>query len=71
MTQKEKWIEAAHKGAQFEILIRPKSLLSDWKEIGSILFLCDDIKETFGKLRSNGAKFAQEPKKMPCGHRWR
>jgi hypothetical protein len=57
MTQKVKWIEAAQQGPQFGILIHPKSLLSDWKEIGSsILFLCDGIKETFGKLRSNGCK---------------
>lgn len=68
ITQHENWIELVPNGSQSAIVLYPKSLMPNWREMkSSIVFLCDDINETFSKLSSNDVRFTQEPKKMPWG----
>jgi len=55
-------------GAQSALVLYPRSLMQNWKEIKpSVLFLCDNIEKTFSKLKSRGVKFTQEPERMPWG----
>ncbi|HEU4445262.1 MAG TPA: VOC family protein [Nitrososphaeraceae archaeon] len=50
------------------IVIYPKSMMPNWKELKpSIVFLCDDVEKTYTELKSKGVKFIEEPKKMAWG----
>jgi lactoylglutathione lyase len=78
MTPEASWIELTPKHAQSAIVIYPKALMPNWKELKpSIVFLCDNIDETVNELKSRGVKFIRA-KKNGMGnfcdifrHRWK
>ena len=50
------------------IVIYPRSMMPNWRELKpSIVFLCDDIEQTYTKLKSKGVNFVEEPRKMAWG----
>ena len=62
------WIEVGPPDAESCLVIYPKSMMEDWAERKpSIVFECDDIKETYEELRGRGVDFTQPPKEMPWG----
>ena len=69
MGSEARWIEMAPPGADSCIVIYPKSMMDDWAERKpSIVFECDNIKETHKAMAGQGVRFSQEPKEMPWGH---
>ncbi len=59
------WIEVAPKGAQYCLVLYPKSLMLNWRELKpSIVFLRDDVENTFDALKSKGVNFVEGLKKM-------
>jgi predicted enzyme related to lactoylglutathione lyase len=62
------WIELAPPGAQTCLVIYPRSMMPQWKELKpSIVFTCDNINETYERMSSKGVKFLEEPKSMAWG----
>lgn len=62
------WIEIAPPGAETCLVIFPRTLLSDWAERKpSIVFACDDVRETVANLKDRGVRISQEPKDMEWG----
>ena len=50
------------------IVIYPKSMMPNWKELKpSIVFLCDEVEKTYTELKSKGVKFIEKPSKMTWG----
>jgi lactoylglutathione lyase len=62
------WLEVAPKGAETALVIYPKSMMKGWEEMKpSLVFVCEDIDETYRKMKENGVTFAGEPQKMAWG----
>ena len=68
MGPKAKWIELGPKGAESCIVIYPKSMMADWAERKpSIVFECQNLRETYEEMRARGVDFQQGPQDMPWG----
>jgi lactoylglutathione lyase len=62
------WLELAPVGAETCLVIYPKSMMNNWKELKpSIVFECDDIQKTYDTMLSKGVEFIDEPKTMQWG----
>ncbi|WP_093229124.1 VOC family protein [Thermoflavimicrobium dichotomicum] len=62
------WLEVAPSGAETCLVLYPKSVMPNWQEFKpSIVFICQDIQQTYEKLKANGVEFKEEPKKMRWG----
>ncbi len=68
MTPKANWIEVAPKGSPTRIVLYPRSMMGNWKELKpSILFECTNIQKSYEELKSKGVNFLGEPEKMHWG----
>jgi lactoylglutathione lyase len=68
MTEQDSWIELAPKGAESSLVIYPRSMMPNWKEMKpSVIFLCDDVSDTVSRLNTNGVKITKQPEKMSWG----
>ncbi|CAH0345275.1 VOC family protein [Bacillus sp. CECT 9360] len=62
------WLEVGPKGAGTALVIYPKSMMTNWAELKpSIVFLTDDIKETYQTMKDNGVVFEGELNEMQWG----
>lgn len=62
------WLEVAAKGAQSALVIYPRAMMKNWQELKqSIVFVCDNIDDTYKRMSENGVKFLEEPNKMAWG----
>ena len=68
MTPAASWIELAPQNSQTYIVIYPRSMMPNWKEMKpSIVFLCDDVEKMFEELSMKGVEFTADPKEMDWG----
>jgi lactoylglutathione lyase len=62
------WLEVAPPGAQSGLVLYPKQLMTNWKELRpSVVFICDDIDATCAALKEKSVVFAKELAQMPWG----
>lgn len=62
------WLEVAPPGAESALVIYPKSMMKNWAELKpSVVFLCDDVEETYNTMKARGVEFEGEPQKMQWG----
>jgi lactoylglutathione lyase len=62
------WLEVGPQGAETALVIYPKSMMKGWEEMKpSLVFVCDDIDETYRKMKEKGVVFEGEPQKMAWG----
>ncbi|MGG1664235.1 VOC family protein [Brevibacillus sp. NRS-1366] len=62
------WLEVGPKGAESALVIYPRSMMKNWAELKpSIVFVCDDIEQTYETMRANGVEFEGELNKMQWG----
>ncbi|MBM7692192.1 putative enzyme related to lactoylglutathione lyase [Peribacillus deserti] len=62
------WLEVAPKGVKTRLVIYPKSMMQGSENMkASIVFECDDIANTYEKLKANGVEFLGEPQEMEWG----
>ena len=62
------WLEVAPKGAETRLVIYPKAMMQDAEhKKASIVFQCEDVISTYGKLKENGVEFLGEPQQMQWG----
>jgi lactoylglutathione lyase len=62
------WLEIGPRGGTTNLVIYPRSMMRDWREMKpSLVFGCDDFEATYENLKGNGVEFLEEPKKMPWG----
>jgi predicted enzyme related to lactoylglutathione lyase len=68
MTPEASWLEVAPKGAQSCLVIYPKAMMGGADDMkASIVFLCDDIDDTYRRMKEAGVTFLEEPNPMPWG----
>jgi len=68
MTPDASWIEVGSQNGQTHIVIYPRSMMPNWKEMKpSIVFFCDDVEKTFEELSMKGVEFTEDPKEMDWG----
>lgn len=61
------WLEVGPAGAQSQLVIYPKTLMTNWKELKpSIVFVCEDVQAVYERLKEAGVKVGA-PKKMQWG----
>src|SRR5436309_4331280 len=57
------WLELGPAGAESCLVIYPRSMMKDWAERKpSIVFECENMRETFERMHGRGIRFVQEPK---------
>ena len=62
------WLEVAPPGAESRVVIYPRSLMTNWRELKpSIVFECDDLAVTHAAMSDRGVEFTEPPKKMAWG----
>ncbi len=62
------WLEVAPPGAESRVVIYPRSLMTNWRELKpSIVFECDDLAATHAAMSDRGVEFTEPPKKMAWG----
>lgn len=62
------WLEVAPKGAESRLVIYPKAMMKGSESMkASIVFQCDNVKETYEKMKANGVSFLGEPQEMQWG----
>ena len=62
------WLEVAPIGASSRIVLYPKSMMENWRELKpSIVFECEEIRTTYEELKERGVEFVGEPQKMAWG----
>jgi len=68
MTESTRWLEVAPPGADSALVLYPKALMDDWEaRKPSVVFVVDDIEETFRRLVGNGVTFSQDLVDMAWG----
>ena len=68
MGPEAEWLEVGPPGAESCLVIYPRAIMGDWKERKpSVVFQCDDIRDTFQAMSSRGVEFSQEPTDMAWG----
>ena len=68
MAPDAQWIEVGPPGAESNLVIYPKSMMSDWAQRKpSIVFQYEDIRVTYEEMSARGVGFTEEPKEMPWG----
>jgi lactoylglutathione lyase len=62
------WLEVGPKGAETALVVYPKSMMKNWKELKpSIVFVCEDIATVYQELSGKGVEFPMDPKEMQFG----
>src|SRR4051812_34589000 len=62
------WIEVAPVGARSCLVIYPRSLMANWKELKpSVVFQCADVEATCKEFTSRGVQITDGPKEMAWG----
>lgn len=62
------WMEVAPPGAETVLVIYPRQQMKNWERMQpSFIFECDDIRETYERMKANGVKFLSEPAAMEWG----
>ncbi|MCH5586443.1 VOC family protein [Shimazuella sp. AN120528] len=62
------WLEVAPENAQTHLVIYPKSMMANADEHkASIVFVCEDVEQTYQHLMEKGVNFSGEPQKMQWG----
>jgi lactoylglutathione lyase len=62
------WLEVAPKGAETRLVIYPKTMMQGSENMkASIVFQCEDVTNTYEKLKANGVEFLGEPQEMQWG----
>ncbi|OUN00737.1 MAG: hypothetical protein BAA02_04720 [Paenibacillaceae bacterium ZCTH02-B3] len=62
------WLEVAPPGGGTKLVLYPRKYMKGWERMQpSILFECDDIRETCARLRENGVELMGEPIVMKWG----
>lgn len=62
------WIEVGPKDAQTNIVLYPKSIMPNWKELKpSIVFICEDVQKEYEAMKNRGVQFKEQPQKMQWG----
>jgi lactoylglutathione lyase len=62
------WLEVAPRGTQSGLVLYPKQLMTNWREMKpSVVFQCDDVDMVYAGLKKNGVVFAKELAQMPWG----
>ena len=68
MGPEAEWLEVGPPEAESCLVAYPKAMMGDWEERKpSIVFQCDDIRDTFEAMSSRGVEFSQEPTDMAWG----
>ena len=62
------WLEVAPPNANSRLVLYPKSMMKGYEnKQASIVFECDDVRETYEKMKENGVPFKQELTEMQWG----
>ncbi|GAX89592.1 VOC family protein [Effusibacillus lacus] len=62
------WLEVGPEGAETNLVIYPRAMMPNANELKpSIVFVCDDIQETYKAMAEKGVKFKEELKQMQWG----
>jgi lactoylglutathione lyase len=62
------WLEVAPQNAKTRLVIYPRSMMKDYENKRvSIVFECENVLETYEKMKANGVDFKEEPKEMQWG----
>ncbi|WP_028775797.1 VOC family protein [Shimazuella kribbensis] len=62
------WIEVAPANAQTNLVIYPKSMMKNASDHQpSLVFLCEDVEQSYQQLLANGVVFSSKPQKMQWG----
>jgi lactoylglutathione lyase len=62
------WLEVAPPNAQSHLVIYPKSMMQGHENMkASIVFTCENVVETYEKMKANGVTFKGEPQTMQWG----
>jgi predicted enzyme related to lactoylglutathione lyase len=68
MTESVRWLEVGPTGADSSLVLYPKALMDDWDaHEPSVVFVVDDIDETYRQLVGNGVTFSQDLVDMAWG----
>lgn len=63
-----RWIELELPGGGTRLVIYPKKYMQDSDRMRpSIMFECDDIRQTYERMKANGVEFLYEPRAMKWG----
>ncbi len=63
------WLEVAPQKDQSRLVIYPKSMMQGSENMrASIVFECDNVMETYEKMKANGIDFKEEPNVNAMGH---
>jgi lactoylglutathione lyase len=62
------WLEVGPQNAGTHLVIYPKSMMQGHENrMASIVFACDNVMETYEKMKANGVSFQGEPNTMQWG----
>ncbi|WP_462413102.1 VOC family protein [Neobacillus sp. Marseille-QA0830] len=62
------WLEVAPSNAQSHLVIYPKSMMKGHESMkASIVFVCENVLETYETMKANGVTFKGQPEKMQWG----
>lgn len=62
------WLEVAPEGERSRLVIYPKSMMKGFESMkASIVFECENVLETYQRMKFNGVIFKGEPKEMQWG----
>jgi predicted enzyme related to lactoylglutathione lyase len=62
------WIEVGPPGAETCLVLYPRSLMPNWKELKpSVVFKCDNVHGTCQELAARGVRISEQPREMAWG----
>ncbi|CAG9611263.1 hypothetical protein BACCIP111899_00435 [Bacillus rhizoplanae] len=62
------WIEVGPKDTRSHLVIYPKAMMKNTNELkASIVFVTENMTDTYETMKKNGVEFTQEPNEMPWG----
>lgn len=62
------WMEVAPVGGGTVLVIYPRKYMKNWERMQpSIMFECEDIYETYARMKANGVEFLDKPHSMKWG----
>jgi lactoylglutathione lyase len=63
-----RWLEVAPPGAQTGLVLYPRALMANWRELKpSFVFRCDDVRATCQQFAANGVRITGPPTEMAWG----
>jgi len=62
------WIEVSPPDAQTSLVLYPRSMMPNWKELKpSVVFHCADVETTCRRLEREGVRITMPPTALPWG----